>query len=555
MTPPIGLAGRVARAFIDSKLTPLFIASALGLGALALVSTPREEEPQIRVPMVDVMVAWPGAEPAEVETRVVEPIERAMWGLSQVEHVYATARQGSALVTVRFRVGESSEESLVKVYERLSSLGGRLPQDALPPAVELHSIDDVPFLTLTLWGKGWTSDSLRPARGGARPGALRGPRDEQGLPHRRAGASGARRARSRPHGRRRHLVGPPRRGSPVRLGDPERGHERAGQPRDPGGGRSAVQERPGGRAGGRRRAGRTSRVRVDRGPGGGRPGGGEGRRLLFDGPGRRGGSRRIGRRVPRRDDSPCEAARRQRDAPRRRSPRESRPPPTPPPPRRGSRGRDPELRPDCRGQVLGARGSPAHRHAFGGGPHRPRHGLAKRARGSHRRAGDAGPHSRDLRCRGLHAQSRHPLCLDLLDRHPRGRRHRRGREHRAPPPGAARRILAPDCGARRGRGRQSDHPGHVHGHRRDPAHGVRSGPHGSVHASNPHGRLGGHALLPGRGLHRLPLGRVSHLQAPGGARGRGAGGRRDSRRGCIAGPWAPSSASPECAGRSSPASS
>jgi multidrug efflux pump subunit AcrB len=162
MTPPIGLAGRVARAFIDSKLTPLFIASALGLGALALVSTPREEEPQIRVPMVDVMVAWPGAEPAEVETRIVEPIERAMWGLSQVEHVYATARQGSALVTVRFRVGESSEESLVKVYERLSSLGGRLPQDALPPAVELHSIDDVPFLTLTLWGKGWTSDSLRP---------------------------------------------------------------------------------------------------------------------------------------------------------------------------------------------------------------------------------------------------------------------------------------------------------------------------------------------------------------------------------------------------------
>jgi multidrug efflux pump subunit AcrB len=162
MTPPIGLAGRVARAFIDSKLTPLFIASALGLGALALLSTPREEEPQIRVPMVDVMVAWPGAEPAEVETRVVEPIERAMWGLSQVEHVYATARQGTALVTVRFRVGESNEESLVKVYERLSSLGGGLPQGTLPPAVELHSIDDVPFLTLTLWGKGWTSDSLRP---------------------------------------------------------------------------------------------------------------------------------------------------------------------------------------------------------------------------------------------------------------------------------------------------------------------------------------------------------------------------------------------------------
>ncbi len=162
MTPGIGIAGRIARAFIDSKLTPLFIASALGLGVLALMSTPREEEPQIRVPMVDVTVAWPGAEPAEVETRVVGPIERAMWGLSGVEHVYSTARQGSALVTVRFRVGESNEESLVKVHERLSALGGGLPQDALPPAVELHSIDDVPFLTLTLWGRGFTSDALRP---------------------------------------------------------------------------------------------------------------------------------------------------------------------------------------------------------------------------------------------------------------------------------------------------------------------------------------------------------------------------------------------------------
>ncbi len=83
----VGFSGRIAHAFIDSKLTPLVIAASLGLGALALVSTPREEEPQIRVPMVDVRVAWPGSEPAEVAKRVVEPIERAMWSLSQVEHV------------------------------------------------------------------------------------------------------------------------------------------------------------------------------------------------------------------------------------------------------------------------------------------------------------------------------------------------------------------------------------------------------------------------------------------------------------------------------------
>jgi multidrug efflux pump subunit AcrB len=158
----VGLAGRIAGAFLDSKLTPLLIAASLGLGALALLATPREEEPQIRVPMVDVTVAWPGAEPAEVESRIVEPLERALWGLSHVEHVYSAARPGLALVTVRFEVNESNEESLVKVYERLSALRGGLPPDSLPPAVELHSIDDVPFLTLTLWSETSSSDELRP---------------------------------------------------------------------------------------------------------------------------------------------------------------------------------------------------------------------------------------------------------------------------------------------------------------------------------------------------------------------------------------------------------
>ncbi|HET7294727.1 MAG TPA: efflux RND transporter permease subunit [Vicinamibacteria bacterium] len=158
----VGLAGRVAHAFLDSKLTPLLIAASLGLGALALLATPREEEPQIRVPMVDVTIAWPGAEPAEVESRIVTPVERILWGLSGVEHVYSTARPGLALITVRFRVNESNEESLVKVFERQSALGWILPPGTLPPTVELHSIDDVPFLTLTLWSERQSSDTLRP---------------------------------------------------------------------------------------------------------------------------------------------------------------------------------------------------------------------------------------------------------------------------------------------------------------------------------------------------------------------------------------------------------
>ncbi len=157
-----GYAGRLAQTFINSKLTPLFIAASLGLGALALLATPREEEPQIHVPMVDVMVAYPGAEPAEVASRVVEPIERAMWGLARVEHVYSTARPGVGLVTVRFNVGEPSEPSLVKVYERLSTVAPLLPPGSSPPTVELRSIDDVPFLTLTLWSQRLSSDALRP---------------------------------------------------------------------------------------------------------------------------------------------------------------------------------------------------------------------------------------------------------------------------------------------------------------------------------------------------------------------------------------------------------
>ncbi len=158
----VGLAGRVAHAFLDSKLTPLLIAASLALGALALLATPREEEPQIRVPMVDVMVAWPGALPGEIETRVMNPLERAMWGIARVEHVYSTARPGFALVTVRFLVNESNEESLVKVYERLNTFTPFLPAGVLPPVIELHSIDDVPFLTLTLWSPRRTSDELRP---------------------------------------------------------------------------------------------------------------------------------------------------------------------------------------------------------------------------------------------------------------------------------------------------------------------------------------------------------------------------------------------------------
>jgi len=156
-----GAAGALARAFLHSKLTPLLIVGAIALGFLSLAVTPREEEPQIRVPMVDVFVSDPGAAPEEVARRVVEPVEKAMWGIAGVEHVYSTAQTGGALVTVRFRVNESNEASLVKVDERLGTVRSELPAGLPPPIVELKSIDDVPFLALTLSGPGQSPSALR----------------------------------------------------------------------------------------------------------------------------------------------------------------------------------------------------------------------------------------------------------------------------------------------------------------------------------------------------------------------------------------------------------
>ena len=148
----VGISGRVARAFLDSKLTPLLTVAALLAGAGAVVTTPREEEPQISVPMVDVFSALPGSTPAEVERRVTEPLERMLWEISGVEHVYSVSDASGAMTTVRFRVGDDPEESVVKVFAKLSGT---------PALVKLHTIDEVPILTLTLWGDAYDGYLLR----------------------------------------------------------------------------------------------------------------------------------------------------------------------------------------------------------------------------------------------------------------------------------------------------------------------------------------------------------------------------------------------------------
>jgi multidrug efflux pump subunit AcrB len=146
----LGLAGRLAQPFLRSKLTPVIVLTSIVLGVLAVALTPREEEPQIVVPMVDVMVPFPGASPGEVESQLVTPLERRLWGIPGVEYLYSSSRSDVGFVTVRFKVNESLEASLVKVRQELDAHPELRPAGAMTPVVRALTIDDVPFLTVTL---------------------------------------------------------------------------------------------------------------------------------------------------------------------------------------------------------------------------------------------------------------------------------------------------------------------------------------------------------------------------------------------------------------------
>ncbi len=147
--PPEGLAGRIAAAFVDSKLTPLIVVTSVLLGLFAVLALPREEEPQIKVPMVDVMVAMPGFSAKEVEERAVRPMEKLLWEIAGVEYIYSTARTGEAVIIVRFKVGEDIERSMVNLTEKLRSNYDRIPAGVSTPLIKPKTIDDVPILALT----------------------------------------------------------------------------------------------------------------------------------------------------------------------------------------------------------------------------------------------------------------------------------------------------------------------------------------------------------------------------------------------------------------------
>jgi multidrug efflux pump subunit AcrB len=158
---PAGLAGHVARAFIDSKLTPLMVVAAVLLGAFAVVMLPREEEPQIKVPMIDVLVAMPGFSAKEVEERATRPMEKLLWEIPGVEYLYSTSREAESLVIVRFKVGSDPETSLVRVTEKLRANFDRIPHGVSFPLIKPKSIDDVPILALTFHSARYDHLTLR----------------------------------------------------------------------------------------------------------------------------------------------------------------------------------------------------------------------------------------------------------------------------------------------------------------------------------------------------------------------------------------------------------
>src|SRR5271165_6726683 len=155
------LAGQVAHTFIDSKLTPLVIVAALLLGAFAILETPREEEPQIVVPMLDVFVQMPGASSQEVAQRVSLPMEKLLREVPGVEYIYSISHPGMSMLIVRFYVGTKEEDAVVQTYNKLYSNFDRIPQGVSQPLIKVRSIDNVPILALTLWGKNYDGYQLR----------------------------------------------------------------------------------------------------------------------------------------------------------------------------------------------------------------------------------------------------------------------------------------------------------------------------------------------------------------------------------------------------------
>ncbi|MCW9024403.1 MAG: efflux RND transporter permease subunit, partial [Gammaproteobacteria bacterium] len=152
-TEELGIAGRITRQFINSPVTPLLMLAFLGLGILGLMFTPRQEDPQISVPMVDIFIQYPGASPEQVASLAINPLERMISEIPGLRHVYSASARGQGMVTARFKVGEDFGASIVKVHDKLQSNRDKIPPGVSMPLVKPVGTDDVPVVTVTLWSE------------------------------------------------------------------------------------------------------------------------------------------------------------------------------------------------------------------------------------------------------------------------------------------------------------------------------------------------------------------------------------------------------------------
>ena len=156
-----GLAGKIPKSFISSKLTVLLMIVFMVIGVYSSFLIPREEEPQIDVPIADIFVGYPGASPTEVESRVIKPLEKLVSNIKGVEYVYSNSMNEQGMLIVQFYVGEDIERSFVKLYNEINKHMDQMPQGVTFPLVKTRAIDDVPMLGLTLWSENYSDFQLK----------------------------------------------------------------------------------------------------------------------------------------------------------------------------------------------------------------------------------------------------------------------------------------------------------------------------------------------------------------------------------------------------------
>ena len=157
----LGIAGKLTKAFITSPLSIIIFFAMLGAGIIGLISTPRQEDPQISVPLIDLFVEYPGASSEEVSNIVVKPLERLMSQILGVKHVYSVSDKGQGIITVEFDVGQDMNASIIKVRDKMLANLDFMPPGARQPLIKPKEIDDVPIINLTLWSKSLDDGQLR----------------------------------------------------------------------------------------------------------------------------------------------------------------------------------------------------------------------------------------------------------------------------------------------------------------------------------------------------------------------------------------------------------